>query len=169
MRIVCPLLLALVAFGCSPPGNGVKCSGLGSSLRVGGATGMDSVTFEDACTYEVTKHEGAGCDAWDVTLKMTAFVPMQAQKHDVGLVYTLTSLDNKGTFTTDPSKLCTDGGYYTAFGDWTSKAANTIYVPWRAPDMIDAVNPVNQRIDAFVTIDYLSTTGGWLTVNLTHE
>src|SRR4051812_48452939 len=112
MRSLCVVFLAVVSLGCTPsPASSAKP--LGCSTNISELTMMnltqDRVVFDDACTYEVTKHAGdAACAADDITINMTATVVAEPQptKVKVGLVYTMTSPDRTGKFTTDPTQLC---------------------------------------------------------------
>src|SRR2546430_8397699 len=106
MRSFCAVTLALVSLGCSSsPSSSAKplgCSAIGSELTMDFSG--DRVVFDDACTYEVTKHVGdAACAADDITINMTAtVVAADPTRVKVGLVYTVTSPDWKGQATMGP-------------------------------------------------------------------
>ena len=144
MRIFGVVLLAVVSLGCSAKPT-VVCSTKGSALHVGPAG--DTIPLDDACSYEVTKRGDTPCAGYDVTIHMTAYTGgAQPQTLTGGLVYTVSSLDRKGPFLSDPSQLCTSGGYYSTTGDWVAGNSTSTDVPWPAPESIDSIVPAFQTI-----------------------
>ncbi len=145
---------------------------MGSSLMYGPAP---NPMLADSCSYEVSKHKGdAGCAAYDVTIGMTVYVPNGSATETalkVGLVYTVTSLEQMGMmYTTDPSQLCTSGGYYTSTGDWMAIADSTALDSWpSAADVASLQVPAIQQIDVSNISIQNVLTYGQIDLSLSHK